>query len=104
MPLKKVLPLNNGEQMPLLGFGTWQIEDIETLIGNVIDAGYSHIDCAHRYTNEKEIGKALKKKFDEVRFFFFVRCDSIYFIHCPKKMPEYFNVTNFGRILVIREI
>jgi len=66
MSVKKVITLYNGEQIPVLGFGTWQIGDVETVVGNAIEAGYSHLDCAHAYSNEKEIGKILKRRFDQV--------------------------------------
>ncbi|GAA2092764.1 aldo/keto reductase [Microlunatus panaciterrae] len=53
--------LNSGASMPLLGFGTWQIEDSE--VGEAtrfaLEAGYRHIDTATGYGNEAGIGKAL---------------------------------------------
>ena len=53
--------LNDGHQMPLLGFGTWGIggnaayESVKT----AIEDGYRHIDTAQIYGNEKEVGKAI---------------------------------------------
>ncbi|KII72310.1 Aldo-keto reductase family 1 member C1 [Thelohanellus kitauei] len=49
--------------MPMIGFGTWQIpnESAETLVAAAIKAGYNHIDCAHIYGNEAEIGNAFSK-------------------------------------------
>lgn len=64
------ISLNNGYKIPLLGFGTyaWQSQphEVKTAVEAAIDCGYRHIDCAFVYGNEKEIGDALKKKFDEV--------------------------------------
>ena len=47
--------------MPLLGFGTWQIEDADVTeaTGFALEAGYRHIDTATGYGNETGIGKAL---------------------------------------------
>ncbi|CAI9098261.1 OLC1v1034878C1 [Oldenlandia corymbosa var. corymbosa] len=65
--LKHYYQLNNGVKMPLLGLGTWQAEP--AVVGRAVEiavrVGYRHIDCAHHYCNEKEIGEALKKLFEE---------------------------------------
>ena len=47
--------------MPLLGFGTWQIDDAEVTAATSIalQAGYRHIDTATGYGNEAGIGRAL---------------------------------------------
>ncbi|BAF17645.2 hypothetical protein OsI_20197 [Oryza sativa Indica Group] len=59
--------LNTGAKIPSVGLGTWQAEP--GVVGNAVyaavKAGYRHIDCAQAYFNEKEIGVALKKVFDE---------------------------------------
>ena len=55
--------LNNGVYMPSIGFGTSLItgdECIET-IKKAIEVGYRHIDTAHAYENEAEIGQAIKQ-------------------------------------------
>ncbi|WP_168927698.1 aldo/keto reductase [Planctomonas deserti] len=50
-----------GGDMPLLGFGTWQIPDDEApeAVGIALEAGYRHIDTATGYENEAGIGRAL---------------------------------------------
>jgi diketogulonate reductase-like aldo/keto reductase len=52
--------LSNGA-MPLLGFGTWQIDDAEVTAATefALSAGYRHIDTATGYQNEAGIGRAL---------------------------------------------
>ncbi|MET0692975.1 MAG: aldo/keto reductase [Propionibacteriaceae bacterium] len=47
--------------MPLLGFGTWQIEDAEATgaVEFALESGYRHIDTATGYQNEAGIGRAL---------------------------------------------
>lgn len=52
--------LNQGA-MPLLGFGTWQIDDADATRATLfaLEAGYCHVDTATGYQNEAGIGKAL---------------------------------------------
>ncbi|HEU5484807.1 MAG TPA: aldo/keto reductase [Microlunatus sp.] len=49
-------------RMPLLGFGTWQIEneDAPQAVTTALELGYRHIDTATGYGNESGIGSALK--------------------------------------------
>lgn len=57
------ITLYNGIQMPLVGFGTWDLRgaECEKCVLEAIDNGYRLIDTAKMYGNEKEIGKALQK-------------------------------------------
>jgi len=55
--------LNNGVEMPLLGFGTFQIDgdECEKSVISAIQSGYRLIDTAEAYGNEKAVGNALAK-------------------------------------------
>ncbi|CAK7342792.1 unnamed protein product [Dovyalis caffra] len=59
--------LNTGAKIPSVGLGTGQAapEVVGDAVTSAIKAGYRHIDCARFYCNEKEIGCALKKLFDD---------------------------------------
>ncbi|MER7723005.1 aldo/keto reductase [Streptomyces sp. NPDC096323] len=55
------LTLNNGVEMPQLGFGVWQVPDdeAETAVATAIESGYRSIDTAAIYQNEVGTGKAI---------------------------------------------
>jgi 2,5-diketo-D-gluconate reductase A len=57
----QTVPLRDGGQMPLLGFGTWQIKGDEArqAVGWALEAGYRHLDTATVYGNEAEVGAGL---------------------------------------------
>ncbi|OYX27137.1 MAG: 2,5-diketo-D-gluconic acid reductase [Flavobacteriales bacterium 32-35-8] len=59
----KKITLNNGVEMPILGFGVFQIPDNETekAVVDAIETGYRLIDTAASYRNEKAVGNAIKK-------------------------------------------
>lgn len=55
--------LNDGNKIPVLGFGTYQIPNDGSTYKAVINAlkvGYRHIDTAVAYFNEEEVGKAVR--------------------------------------------
>lgn len=61
VPMKK---LNNGVQMPVLGFGVFQVPDPKECKQAVLDAlasGYRLIDTAAAYQNEAAVGEAIKE-------------------------------------------
>ena len=51
--------LENGVELPFVGFGTYKVTE-EKIILDALDAGYRHLDTARMYKNEKMIGNALK--------------------------------------------
>ena len=57
------LKLNQGKEMPLVGFGTFLLNgaECENAVINAIKNGYRLIDTAEAYGNEKEVGNAIKK-------------------------------------------
>ncbi|MEB2493250.1 aldo/keto reductase [Peribacillus frigoritolerans] len=61
--MQKVI-LNNGVEMPILGFGVYQIEDAnecEQAVYDALMAGYRLIDTAAAYMNEEAVGRAIKR-------------------------------------------
>ncbi|HRN71735.1 MAG TPA: aldo/keto reductase [Ginsengibacter sp.] len=60
----KKIKLNNGVEMPILGFGVFQVKDLDECERTVLDAietGYRLIDTAQSYGNEEAVGKAIKR-------------------------------------------
>ena len=57
------LTLNNGIQMPLVGFGTFMLDGdtCKTAVAEAIKTGYRMIDTAEAYGNEKEVGLGIKQ-------------------------------------------
>lgn len=55
--------LNNGVKIPRIGYGVYQTPRHETveLVRQAISMGYKHIDTAQNYSNEKEVGKAIRE-------------------------------------------
>lgn len=57
------LTLNNGIEMPALGFGVFQTPPDETIaaVEAALNTGYRHIDTAAAYGNEREVGEAIRR-------------------------------------------
>lgn len=59
----QTIKLNNGVEMPILGFGVFQMTDLaecERSVINAIEVGYRLIDTAQSYMNEQAVGQAIK--------------------------------------------
>jgi 2,5-diketo-D-gluconate reductase A len=55
--------LADGNQLPMLGLGVWQVPDgatCENAVRMALEAGYRHIDTAQAYGNEASVGRALR--------------------------------------------
>ncbi len=60
----QTVKLNNGIEMPILGFGVYQVPDhneCERVVSEALDVGYRLIDTAQAYNNEEAVGSAIKK-------------------------------------------
>lgn len=60
----QTVKLNNGVEIPILGFGVFQITDpaeCERCVVDAIQTGYCHIDTAASYQNEEAVGRGIKQ-------------------------------------------
>ncbi|AEB29821.1 glyoxal reductase [Carnobacterium sp. 17-4] len=60
----ETVTLANGIKMPILGYGVYQVNDIEEcerVVSEAIEVGYRSIDTAQAYRNESAVGNAVKK-------------------------------------------
>ena len=60
----QTIKLNNGVEIPMLGFGVFQITDpaeCERSVVDAIETGYTHIDTAASYMNEESVGKGIQQ-------------------------------------------
>ena len=57
------MKLNNGNNIPVVGLGTWLIDDskVADVIKTSVKLGYRHIDTAQAYGNEVGVGKGIKE-------------------------------------------
>jgi 2,5-diketo-D-gluconate reductase A len=60
---ERVQTLADGQQMPRLALGVWQVPngpECETVVRSALELGYRHIDTAQAYGNEESVGRALR--------------------------------------------
>jgi diketogulonate reductase-like aldo/keto reductase len=59
----RAVELADGNRLPMLGLGVWQVPDgrsCENAVRSALELGYRHIDTAQAYGNEASVGKALR--------------------------------------------
>ena len=63
MTLSPELTFNDGNTIPQLGYGVWQVEDdvAEKVVVQAFEAGFRHIDTAKIYGNEEGVGRAIER-------------------------------------------
>lgn len=61
--MKNTITLNNGVEMPLVGYGVFQVspEECERCVSDALEVGYRSIDTAQAYMNEEGVGRAWRK-------------------------------------------
>lgn len=59
----ETVKLNNGVEMPILGYGVYQVtpEECERCVTDALSVGYRSIDTAQAYFNEQNVGDAIRK-------------------------------------------
>jgi len=57
------IKLNNGNEIPAIGLGTWQSrkDQVTDAVVHALHNGYRHIDCAWAYGNEQAVGEGIRK-------------------------------------------
>jgi len=64
LTLQSRLRLNDGNQMPILGLGVWQVapgKETRRAVGSALEIGYRLIDTAKLYGNERDVGAAVRE-------------------------------------------
>lgn len=93
MIIMDYVKLNNGVEMPILGFGVYQIpkEETKEAVLNAINVGYRLIDTAQSYFNEKEVGDAITESDvprDELFITTKIWIDNYGYENCKKSVEE----------------
>jgi diketogulonate reductase-like aldo/keto reductase len=60
---RRTRTLADGNEIPLLGFGVWQVpegRECYDAVRTALEAGYRHIDTAQAYGNEESVGRAVR--------------------------------------------
>src|SRR5579884_3831568 len=63
-PLTQTVALDDGNELPMLGLGVWQVPngpECENAVRWALELGYRHVDTAQAYGNEASVGEGLRK-------------------------------------------
>ena len=63
LTLHDTVQLTSGRRMPMLGFGTWKLQEgdeVRDAVVTALKAGYRHVDTAAMYDNERGVGQAIR--------------------------------------------
>jgi 2,5-diketo-D-gluconate reductase A len=88
------ITLNNGVDIPQLGFGVFKIDPSETVKATLtaLEIGYRHIDTAEMYGNEREVGQAVRESgLDRADVFVTSKLDNGF--HAPDDARRAFDAT-----------
>lgn len=79
----ETVKLNNGVEMPILGYGVYQVtpQECERCVKDALETGYRLIDTAQSYYNEAEVGHAIKTS-GVKRALYYKRCNPRRLIRC----------------------
>ncbi len=68
----ETVKLNNGVEMPMLGYGVFQIPHCETkkCVADALSVGYRLLDTAQMYMNEEGVGTGIRQSGVPARIFF----------------------------------
>src|SRR3954452_6711572 len=94
MPTVPTVTLNNGVEIPQLGFGVFQIPPEETKAATLtaLEVGYRHIDTAEMYGNEEGVGQAVRESgIDRSELFVTSKLNNGF--HAPEDALAAFEVT-----------
>lgn len=93
------LTFNNGNKIPQFGLGTFEISNCTESILEAFKIGYRHLDTAHFYGNEKEVGEAvLKSGLKREEIFVTSKIWPTEFDHAEKALTEMFKRINLTYI------
>ena len=94
------LTFNNGNKIPQIGLGTYEMStNCTQLILEAFKVGYRHLDTAHFYGNEKEVGEAvLKSGLKREEIFVTSKIWPTEFDHAEKALTDMFKRINLTYI------
>ena len=95
--------LNNGVQLPMIGFGTWDVrgEAGKKTILTALDSGYRLIDTGQMYENEDIVGQAVKESGLERKEVFLQQSCTVPALPTKKQRPQSKNLCRHCRRIIL---